>query len=89
MSMLKTTMSSQVLIANEKLAAKEIDGVTGGDKSIKKCGKLLKTAKLSKFQKSVKSRKKLSKNRNLHNFDTEENGPSFLTPDTKTTFNYL
>ena len=46
--MLKTTISSQMLVANEVLAANEVDGIEGGDKSIEKCGKLLKTGKLSK-----------------------------------------
>ena len=68
-SMLKTTVSSQVLVANEVLAADEINGIKGGDKSIEKCGKLSKTKKLSKFQKLSKSRKskseKTSKSQNL------------------------
>ena len=52
--MLKTTLPSQVLIANKMLAADEVDGVESGDKSIEKCGKLSKTGKLSKSQKLSK-----------------------------------
>ena len=59
-SMLKTTVSSQVLVANKVLAADEIDGIEGGDESIKKCGKLSKTGKLSKSQKLSKSGKSKS-----------------------------
>ena len=82
-------MSSQVLVADEMLAADEVDGVEGGDELIEKYGKLSKTGKLSKSQKSAKSRKKSSKSGNLPNFDAKENGPSFLTPDARTAFNHL
>ena len=51
--------------------------------------KLSKTRKLSKSQKSVKSRKKLSKSKNLPNFNAKENGPNFLIPNVRTTFNHL
>ena len=61
MLMLKTIMSSKMLITNEVLAINKIDDIKGGDKSIKKYGKLLKITKLSKSQKLAKSRKKLSK----------------------------
>ena len=57
MSMLKTTMSSHMLVANEVFAANEVGGIEGGDKSIEKCGKLSKTGKLFKSQKSSKSQK--------------------------------
>ena len=95
MSMLKTTVSSQVFIANEVLAANEVGGVKGGDELIEKCGKLSKTEKLFKFrklfksQKSAKSKKELSKSGNLLNFNAKENGLSFLTPNTKMAFNHL
>ena len=99
-SMLKTTMSSQVLVADEVLAANEVDGVEGGDESIEKCGKLSKTGKSSKSQKSksekmskswnlAKSGKKSSKSGNSTNFDATKNGPKFLTPDARTAFNCL
>ena len=69
MSMLKTTMSSQVLVTNEVLAANEVDGIEDDDKLIEKYRKLSKIGKLSKFQKLSKSRKskskKMSKSRNL------------------------
>ena len=44
---------------------------------------------MSKSRKSAKSRKKSSQSRNLPNFNTKKNKPSFLTPDTKTTFKHL
>ena len=90
-----------MLVADKLLAANEVDGVEGGDKSIEKCGKLSKTGKLSKSQKlsktgklfksrkSTKSKKKLSKSGNLSNFDAKKNGPSFLAPDARTAFNHL
>ena len=93
--MLKTTVSLQVLVANEMLAGKDIGGVEGGDKLIKKCGKLLKTRKsfksqkLSKSQKSSKSKKESSKSGNLSNFNAKKNRLSFLTPNARTAFNYL
>ena len=58
--MLKTIVSSQVLVTNKVFAADEIDGVEGGDESIEKCGKLSKTGKLSKSQKLSKSGKSKS-----------------------------
>ena len=99
-------MLSQVLVANEVLAANEVSGVKGGDESIEKCGKSLKTGKLfksqklsksgksksektSKSQNSAKSRKKSLKSGNSTNFDATEDGPKFLTPNTKTAFDYL
>ena len=67
--MLKTTVSSQVLVTNEVLAANEVDGIEGGDELIEKCGKLSKTWKLSKSQKLSKLGKskseKTSKSQNL------------------------
>ena len=100
MSMLKTTVSSQVFVADKVLAANEVDGIEGGDKSIEKCGKSSKTGKLSKSRKSksektsksrnsAKSGKKLSKSGNSTNFDATKDGPKFLTPDARTTFNCL
>ena len=47
-SMLKTTVSSQVLIANKVLIINEVDVVEGGDKSIEKDEKLSKIGKLFK-----------------------------------------
>ena len=78
-----------MFVANEILAANEVDGVKRGDESIKKYEKLSKTRKLSKSQKSAKLGKELSKNWNLPNLNTKKNGPSFLTPNTKTAFNHL
>ena len=95
MLMLKTTILLQVLVANKVLVTNKIGGVKGGDELIKKCRKLSKIRKLSKAQKffksqkSAKLRKKLSKSGNLFNFDAKKNGQSFLTPNTRTTFNCL
>ena len=107
MSMLKTNVSLQVLIANEIITTNEVSGIEDGDELIEKCGKLSKsqklsktrklfkfqklskTGKLSKSQKSAKSGKKSLKNENLPNFDTKKSGASFLTSDTRTTFNHL
>ena len=44
---------------------------------------------MSKSWNSAKSRKKLSKNKNLPNFGTTEARPRFLTSNTKNIFNYL
>ena len=69
MLMLKTTISSQVLVADKILVANKVDGVKGGNKLIEKCGKSSKTEKLSKSQKLSKSEKskseKTSKSQNL------------------------
>ena len=89
MSILKITVSSYVLIANEVLSINEFGGVEGGNKSIEKCGKFSKTRKLSKSRKLAKSGKKFSKIGNLPNFDTKKNESSFLTPNTRTAFNRL
>ena len=50
-----------MLVADEVLAAHEIGSVEGDDEFIENCRKLSKTGKLSKFQKSAKSEKELSK----------------------------
>ena len=91
--MLKTTVSSQVLVADEVFAADEVGGVKGGDESIEKCGKLSKTGKLSKSgnskgKKSAKS-KKSSKSGKSPNFNAIKAGPSFLTPEARAAFNRL
>ena len=68
-SILKTTVSWLVLVANKVLAANKVDGIEGDDELIEKCGKLLKTGKLSKSRKLSKSEKskseKMSKCQNL------------------------
>ena len=48
MSMLKTTVSSQMLAANKVLIANEFGGIESSDKSIEKYRKLSKTGKTSK-----------------------------------------
>ena len=92
-SMLKTIISSQVLVANEMLAANEVGGVKGSDELIEKYGKLLKTRKLSKSGnlkgKKLAKSKKPSKSGNSPNFNATEAGPSFLTPKAKIAFNRL
>ena len=81
-------------------AVNKVDDIEDNNKLTKKYKKLSKTEKLSnsedskskkwsKSQKLAKSRKKLLKSRNLPNFNAKKNGPSFLTPDTRTVFNYL
>ena len=55
MSILKTIVLSQVLVANGVHAANEVGGIKGGDESIEKNRKSLKTRKLSKGLKSSKS----------------------------------
>ena len=87
--MLKTTMSLYMLIANKIFAADKVGNIKSGDELIKKCGKLSKTEKLFKSQKSAKLGKKLLKSRNLPNFNVKKNKPSFLTLNTRTTFNRL
>ena len=77
-----------MLVTNEVLAANKVGGIKDSDKLIEKRGKLSKTKKLSKSQKSAKSRKKSSKSGNLPSFDAKKNGPSFLTPNARTTFNH-
>ena len=53
--MLKTTVSSQVLVADEVLAADEVGGVEGGDESIVKSTEP-KTGKSSKFTQGFSGR---------------------------------
>ena len=69
----KKTSKSRKLSKSEKLS---------------KSGKS-KSKKMSKSRNSVKSRKKLSKSGNSTNFDATEDGPKFLTPNARTTFNYF
>ena len=98
-SILKTTLSVQMLVASEVLAIGEIGGVIGGNELIEKGRKLLKTRKLSKGLKLSKSRnskdkkldksKKLLKSSNSPNFNTKKAGPSFLTSKARGVFNYL
>ena len=104
-SMLKTTMSSRVLAANEVLgarvlAADEVSSVGGGGDGSSDGSKRVepKTGR-SKSQKSSKSgnsegkksakSKKPSKSGNSPNFDAKEAGPSFLTPGAREVFNHL
>ena len=53
--MLKTTISSQIFVANKMLAANEVGGIEGGNKLIEKYRKLSKIGKLFKSQKLFKS----------------------------------
>ena len=88
-SMLKITMSSKVLAANE-------DGdIKGSDRSNDELKYVEpKTRKMSKVQKSSKSwklakSKKPSKSENSSNFNATGLGPSFLTPKARSAFNRL
>ena len=90
MSMLETTMLSQVFATNKVLdtgvlAADETGDVRGGDGLKHVEPERSKSQKLATSQKS----KKLSKNGNLPNFNDTEAGPSFLTLEARTTFNCL
>ena len=91
--MLKTTVLSQVLAANEVFVADEVGGVESGGELIRKSGKLSKTRKLSKSgeskgKKSAKSKNPL-KSGNLPNFNATEAGLSFLNPEARSAFNRL
>ena len=81
--MLKTIVSSQMLITNKIFAANEIGGIKGDNKLIEKYEKLSKSWKLTK------SERKLLKSGNLFNFDIKKNGSSFLIPNTRMAFNCL
>ena len=97
--MLKTTMSSQVLTANEVLgtkvlAANKVGDIGGGDRSSDglkhmepKTGRL-ESQKTSKFRNLAKS-KKQSKSGNSPKFNAIKAGPSFLTPKARAAFNRL
>ena len=94
MSILKTIMSLQVLVANKVLVANEVGIIKGSGKLIEKfmelkIRKLLKALILSKSQKLAKLGKKLSKRRNSLNFNAKESRLSFLTSSAKEAFNYL
>ena len=93
--MLKTTVSLQVLAANE------INSIEGGDESIEKYGKLSIIKKSSKSQKSSKTRKlsksqKLSKTGKLSKFQKlvksrkellkSKNLPNFNAKENKPSF---
>ena len=97
-SMLKMTVPSERLTPKRLgVSDGEVDrfGISGnGVEHAKKLGKLSKSGKskskkMSKSRNSAKSEKKLSKSGNSTNFDVTEDGPKFLTPDTKTAFNRL
>ena len=105
MSMLKTTMSLQMLTTNELLVARVLaadevgdigggDGLNDGSKRVKP--KLEKSAKSLKSSKSGNSKGKKSakskkplKSRNSPNFDAKKAGLSFLTPKARSAFNCL
>ena len=57
-------------------------------RKLSKSGKL-KSKKTFKSQNLAKLDKKLSKSGNLTNFDATKDKPKFLTPNTRTAFNYL
>ena len=77
------------------LAANEIDGIEGGDKSIEKYGKLLKIKKLSKSRKLSKLKKskskKTSKSQNLAKSEKKlsKNGNSTNFNTTKDRLKFL
>ena len=65
------------------------DGVDGGGIEISKKSGKPKGQKTSKSRKSSKSGKNSSKSGNSPNFGATESGPSFLTPEAKSSFNRL
>ena len=96
--MLKTTVPpekstpEQLGVGDGKVNRFSVGG--NGMEHTKKSGKLFKSGKsksekMFKSQNSAKSGKKLSKSRNLTNFDVTKDGPKFLTPNARTAFNYL
>ena len=66
----------------------KVDGFSDSMEHAKKSRKL-KGQKMSKSRKSAKSWKNSSKSGNLPNFGVTESGPSFLTPEARSTFNRL
>ena len=103
--MLKTTMSSQILTANEVLGARMLaadevgsvggggDGSSDGSKRVEPKTGRSESQKLSKSgnSKGKKSAKskKPSKSGNSPNFNAKEAGPSFLIPGAREAFNRL
>ena len=104
-SMLKTTMSSQVLAANEVLGARVLaadevgsvggggDGSSDGSKRVEPKTGRSESQKLSKSGNSEGKKsaksKKPLKSGNSPNFNAKEAGPNFLTPEAKAAFNRL
>ena len=87
MSILKTTVLLEMFAANKVLAVNKVDIDEGNVELIKKSIKL-KTGKMSKGQKLVKSKKPL-KSENLFTFAIKKVGPGFLISDFRITFNRL
>ena len=93
-SILKTTVSLLVLVANEVCAANKVGGIDGDDELIEKYRKLLKTGKTSKGQKLSKSGNlkgiKLFKSRKLAKSKKKllksGNSPNFNAKDNKPSF---
>ena len=104
-SMLKTTMSSQVLAANKVLGARVLAADKfgsvggGGDRSSDRSKRVEPKTGRSESQKPLKSgnlegkksakSKKPSKSGNSPNFNAKKAGRSFLTPEARLTFNRL
>ena len=93
-------VTNEMLAANEIDGVESSDELIEKCGKLSKTGKLSKSQKLSKSRKlksektsksrnSAKSEKKLSKSRNLINFDAIEDVLKFLTPDARTAFNRL
>ena len=97
-SMLKTTIPPEKLTFKRLgIGNSEIDGFDVGENGVeyaKKLGKLSKlgkskSEKTSKSWNLAKSEKELSKSGNSTNFDATEDGPKFLTLNTRIAFNCL
>ena len=85
---------NEIFVINKMLIASEVDYIENSNKLIEnfvklKTRKLFKLKNLFKPQNLAKFGKKLSKNRNLSNFDIKKIELSFLTSNAKTTFNCL
>ena len=87
--MLKIAAPPERLISNRLEVSDSKSGNSIGGMKITKKSKKLKDQKLSKSWKSTKSGKNLSKSENLLNFDTKNNGSSFLTTKARAAFNRL
>ena len=98
-SMLKTTGSPDKPTSSKTDASRPASGRNDGNGKVDefdgdgmehaKKSRISKSQKTSKSRKSAKSGKNSSKSGNSPNFGATEAGPSFLTPEARSTFNRL
>ena len=86
--LLHVIVTNKMFIINKIFIINEIGNIKDNNKLMKKFIKP-KTRKLFKSQNLAKSRKKLSKNRNLPNFNAIKTRLSFLSFNIKTVFKCL